>query len=192
MGVAKNTRGANMPSGLDTENVSVAIVPPPSARQTDVATTIFLFAAARSSIRPPRALSPVPNEDSFVVIVPRTAELRCWVDVLMVRSRDVPHLKTTSSTTTHMHTKATQATLVAACGRLATDRIVPIKAPMHTTQRITCCPTGRSSAFDIAMISGVSCISRGSFLRAYTQVGMELVGSGEDVRETLGVHMQTP
>lgn len=151
-----------MPSGLDTENVRMAIVAPPSPKQDDVATTTFLLAVARSSTHPLASLSPVPV--SVVVLVLLTAELLCRTDLLMVRSRDIPHLKTASSTTTHIHKNATQATLVAICECLATDRNVPPTAPMHTVQRVARCPAGRSRACDIVKISGVSCISRGSFL----------------------------
>lgn len=83
----------------------------------------------------------------------------------MVRNRDVPHLQTARSTTTHIHMKATQATLVAVSGRPAAERMVPATAPMHPKQRVAYHPAGRSSTFDIATISGVSCVRRGSFLR---------------------------
>lgn len=174
MGVAKNRRGANMPNGLDTENRSMTTVPAPSTRQTDVAITIFFLAAKRSSSRPPLSWISFPAAVIFLVLV--ADELFRSIDLSMVRSRDRPHLKTASRTITHIHTKATQATSVAVCECLAADRIVPTKAPMHTTQRVACCPTGRSSAFDTAMISGVSCTSRESFL-TNVSIGTQFVGS---------------
>lgn len=148
-----------MPSGLDTENKSMTTVPTPSTRQNDVAIRMFFLAATRSSnrLRLPFSSAPV----ALPVLRGMLGDgLFCSMDLLMVRSRDVPHLKTARSTTMHMHTKATHVTLVAVCGCLATDRIDPTKAPMHTAQRVAYCPAGRSSASDIAMISGVSCISR--------------------------------
>lgn len=157
-----------MPNGLDTENRSMARVVPPSSRQDAVAVRIFFLAAKRLSSCPPLAPSSFPAA-AVVVVLPVTVDTvklvcPCSIDLLMVRRRAVPHLQTDRSTTTHMHMKATQATLVAVCECLAADRMVPAKAPMHTTNRVACCPSGRSSALDIAMISGVCCFSRGSFL----------------------------
>lgn len=153
-----------MPSGLDMENTSMTTIPTPKTRQNDVANRIFLLATKRLSSRPPLRVS------SFFAAIPGFALPGvgllwfCSKDLLMVRSRDMPQTRTARSTTEHMHTKAAHATMVAVCGYLATDKIVPATAPRHTTQRVACCPAGRSSAFDIAMISGVSRISRGSFL----------------------------
>lgn len=152
-----------MPRGLDTENASTATVPTPNTMHNDVAIRMFFLATSRSSGRPPVSLSAFPSADLWLVLS-AAAELLCSNDSLMVRSRDLLHLQTVRSVTIHVNIKATQATLVAICGRLAAERMVPATAPRHTAQRVARFTAGCSSAFDIAMISGVSCKSRGSFL----------------------------
>lgn len=166
-----------MPSGLNTENIIMATVLIPSTRQNVVAIRIFLLAAERLFGRPLLSYSSFPDAvvgpdavvvpdavKVVVVVLSQTVEAFCSMDLLMARSRDTPHMQTVRSVATHVPTKASAATLVAASEFLPIDRTVPARAPMHTAKRVACCPAGRSSAFDIAMISGLPRISRGSFL----------------------------
>ena len=93
MVAAKNRSGAHKPSGLDTQNMSMVTAPTPTALQNDVVTRIFFLATRRSSGRPPLALSPfagvVPLELAMSAVNPFFSN-----DLLMVRSSDVPHLRT--------------------------------------------------------------------------------------------------